>query len=215
MGKKNVASGCLPFFILVFILFVIRLQLAPGKLWEKDFTDLTISLYWIGVGYFLLVVVINKSNEPRKLSKDKVLLLSIENHKKKIEKYIDTDGKFKEGYTVDNSEFLSHQLVELFNAQKELSFYKSRGISFKSYSYSKKSDHEYRRRMLAKIIKDKGLTGYVFWGGLYDGQAYSVYYGIGECENCHNQVTEDWHTLCNSCFRENNFNRESSNSSKF
>jgi hypothetical protein len=209
MRRKNIGSGCLPLFILVFFLMIIRFWAAPGKTWEKEFTDLTVFLYWFGVSYIILIFIINKANEPRKLNRDEVLLLSIENHKKNIEKYIDINGKFKKTYTLDNSEFLSRHLVELFNAQKELSYYKSRGFSFNSYSYSKKSDHEYRRQMIAKIIKDKGLDGYVFWGGLYEGQAYNVYYGIGECKNpgCHNQVTEDWHKLCYSCFREQYFNR--------
>lgn len=205
----NIGVGCLPYFIFFLILVGIRFFLANGKSWESGFVEFLGFVYWIGIGYLVLTVIINKANEPRKLSKDEVLSLSIENHKKNIEKYIDTNGKFKESYIVDNSEFLSHHLVELFNAQKELSYYKSRGFSFNSYSFSKRSDHEYRRKMLAKIIRDKGIHGYVFWGGLYEGQAFNVYYGIGECESpgCHNQVTEDWHKLCYSCFREQNYNR--------
>jgi hypothetical protein len=212
MGKGKVGVGCLPLFIIVFILFIIRFQVAPGKSWEKGFTDLAVALYWIGVGYMLLVVVINKSNEPRELSKEERLTLSIVEHKKNIEKYIDTKGHFKEAYKVDNSEYLSHHLVELFNAEKELSYCKSRGWSFNSYSYNKRSDHEERREMIAKVIKDKGLKGFAFWGGLYEGQAYNIYYGIGECQadGCYNQVSEEWHSLCYSCFRENNFDRKNS-----
>ena len=199
----NIGVGCLPYFIFYLILIVIRFFLAKGKSWEGEFVDFLGFIYWVGIGYMVITILINKANEPRKLSKEDVLSLSIENHKKNIEKYIDTNGKFKESYTVDNSEFLSHHLVELFNAQKELSFYKSKGISFKSHSYSKKSDHEYRRKLLAEIIKNSGLNGYVFSGGLYNGQAYSVYYGIGECisPGCHNLVTEDWHKLCYGCFK--------------
>lgn len=209
MNNKNIGVGCFPFFILVFILMVIRFWVAPGKTWEQEFTNLTVFLYWIGVGYMILTVIINKLNEPRKLSKVEVLSISIESHKKNIEKYIDINGKFKETYDEDKSEFLSHHLVELFNAQKELKYCKSRGIAFNSYSYKKKSDHEYRKKLLAKIIKDKGLNGYVFWGGLYGGQAYSVYYGIGECESpgCHNQVSEEWHKLCTSCYRNQYYDR--------
>ncbi|KUO63227.1 hypothetical protein APF79_00725 [bacterium BRH_c32] len=209
MGKEKVGVGCLPLFLIVIILSIIRFQVAPGKSWERGFTDFTVALYWIGVGYMLLVVVINKSNEPRELNKEERLILSISEHKKNIEKYIDINGQFKETYKEDNSEYLSHHLVELFNANKELSYYKSRGWSFNSYSFNKKSDHEERRKMIAKVIKDKGLQGFVFWGGLYEGQAFSIYYGIGECQahGCNNQVTEDWHSLCNSCFREENYNK--------
>jgi hypothetical protein len=206
----NVGVGCLPYFLFFLILVGIRFFLAKGKTWESEFVEFLGFIYWVGIGYMVITILINKANEPRKLSKEKILSLSIENHKKNIEKHIDSNGKFKENYTVDNSEFLSHQLVELFNDQRELSYYKSRGFSFKSYSYSKNSDHEYRRKMIAKIIKDKGLIGHVFWGGLYEGQAYCVYYGIGECHSpgCHNQVTENWHTLCYSCFREQYYFRE-------
>ena len=209
MGKEKVGVGCLPLFIVVFILFIIRFQVAPGKSWERGFTDLTVTLYWIGVGYMLLVVIINKTNEPRKLSKEEMLTISIEAHKKNIEKHIDTNGHFKDTYKVDNSEYLSHHLVELFNAKKELSYCKSRGWSFNSYSFNKKSDHEERRKMIAKVIKDKGLKGFVFWGGLYEGQAYNLYYGLGECKShgCYNQVTESWHSLCYSCFSEDNYGR--------
>lgn len=205
----NIGIGCLPYFIFFLILVFIRFFLAKGKTWESGFVEFGQLIYWVGIGYMVLVILINKANEPRKLRKDEVLSLSIENHKRNIEKFIDINGKFKETYIVDNSEYLSHQIVELFNDQKELSYFKSRGISFNTYSYSKRSDHEYRRKMLAKIIKDKGLNGYVFWGGLYEGEAYSVYYGIGECnsDGCHNQVTEKWHTLCYSCFREQSYNR--------
>jgi hypothetical protein len=207
MSKKNVGSGCLPLFILVFILFIVRFLSAPGKSWEKDFTDVTIFLYWIGVGYMLIVVVINKSNEPRKLSKEERLILSIEEHKKNIEKYIDTNGHFKETYKVDNSEYLSHHLVELFDSEKELAYCKSRGWTFSSYSFNKKNDHEERRKRIAKVIKDRGLNGFAFWAGLYKGQAYNIYWGIGECERtgCYNQVTEDWHKICIRCFREENY----------
>jgi hypothetical protein len=212
MGKGKVGIGCLPLFIIVIVLFVIRFQIAPGKSWEKGFTDLTLAFYWIGVGYMLLVVVINKTNEPRKLSNEERLTLSIVEHKKNIEKYIDTNGHFKDSYKVDNSEYLSHHLVELFNANKELSYCKSRGWFSNTYLYNKKSDHEERRKMIAKIIKDKGLIGYVFWGGLYEGQAFNIYYGIGECESlgCYNLVTEDWQSLCYNCFRENNYGRQNS-----
>ncbi|PVX46169.1 hypothetical protein C8C85_1995 [Flavobacterium sp. 103] len=207
MSKEKISVGCLPLFIIVLILFIIRFQVAPGKSWERVFTDLTVNLYWFGVGYMLLVVVINKSNEPRKLSKEESLTLSIAEHKKNIEEYIDTKGHFKITYKVDNSEYLSYHLVELFNAEKELSYCKSRGWSLNSYSFNKKSDHEERRKMIAKVIKDRGLNGFAFWGGLYGGQAYSVYYGIGECTEpgCYNQVTEHWHKLCYSCFRANNY----------
>ena len=206
---KKASDGCLPLFIIVVILIIIRFQVAPGKPWEKEFTDILVSFYWFGVVYMLLVVVINKSNEPRKLSNEEKLNLSISEHKKCIEKYIDTNGFFKETYKVDNSEYLSRHLVELFNDKKELAYCKSRGWSFNSYSYTKKNDHEERRKMIAKILKDRGLKGYAFWGGLYEGQAFNVYYGIGECKSqgCYNQVTEDWHSLCYSCFRENNYNR--------
>ena len=158
----------------------------------------------------LLVAVINKSNEPRKLSREEGLTLSILKHKKNIEKYIDSNGHFKDAYKVDNSEYLSHHLVELFNDEREFSYCKSRWLSFKSYSFNKKSDHEERRKIIAKIIKDKGLKGFVFWGGLYKGQAYNLYHGIGECNSpgCYNLVTEDWHSLCYSCYREHNYDRE-------
>jgi hypothetical protein len=210
MEKNKLQVGCLPFFIIVFILFIIRIFAAPGKSWEKEFTDFTVLLYWIGVAYMLLVVVINKSNEPRKLSKEEILLLSIEEHKKKIEKYIDLNGRFKETYKVDNSEYLSRHFVELFNDEKELTYCKSRGWTFKTYSFSKRSDHEERRKIIAKVIRESGLTGYVFSGGLYKGQAFNIYYGIGECETpgCYNQVTEDWHSLCYSCFMENIYNKK-------
>jgi hypothetical protein len=208
MGKDKLGLGCLPLFLTVLILFIIRFQVAPGKSWEKEFTDITLTLYWIGVGYMLLVLIINKTNEPKKLNKEESLTLSIVEHKKSIEKYIDTNGRFKDSYKVDNSEYLSYHLVELFNAKKELSYCKSRRLSFNSYSFNKKSDHEERRKMIAKLIKDKGLKGFVFWGGLYEGQAYNVYYGIGECQSpgCNNQVTEDWHKLCYNCFSEYNYN---------
>ncbi len=51
--------------------------------------------------------------------------------------------------------------------------------------------------------------GYVFYRGLYKVQAYDVYYGMGECESsgCHNKVTENWHMLCYTFFREQNFDR--------
>jgi len=210
-GKKviNLGIGCLPYFVFFLVLVIIRFFLAKGKTWENEFLDFLVFIYWVGIGYMVITFLFNKSNEPRKLSKVEVLSLSIDNHKKNIEKYIDTNGKFKEGNTTDNSEVLSYHLVELFNDQRELSYYKSRGLTFKSYSYSKKSDHEYRRKMLAEIIKNSGFHGYVFYGGLYEGQAYDVYYGIGECQapGCHNQVTEKWHTLCYSCFREQYYNR--------
>ena len=133
----NIGIGCLPYFIFFLILVGIRFILAKGKTWESGFVEFVELIYWVGIGYMVFVVLINKANEPRKLRKDEVLSLSIENHKKNIEKFIDINGKFKETYTVDNSEYLSHQLVELFNDQKELSYFKSRGISFNSYSYSK------------------------------------------------------------------------------
>ena len=212
MGKVKVGVGCLPLFIIVFILFIIRFQVAPGKSWEKGFIDLTSTLFKVGLGYFLLVILINKANEPRELSKEERLTSSIEEHKKNIEKYIDTGGRFKETYKVDNSEYLSHHLVELFNATKELSYYKSRGWSFKAYSFNQKNDHEEKRKMIAKVIKDKGLKGYAFWGGLYEGQAFNIYYGIGECKSpgCYNQVTENWHSLCFSCFIDDKLSRQNS-----
>jgi hypothetical protein len=63
MEHKQAGKGCLPYFIFVIILFFIRFQFAPGKPWERDFTNIVIALYWIGVAYMLLVVIINKINE--------------------------------------------------------------------------------------------------------------------------------------------------------
>lgn len=206
MNNKNIDLGCLPLFLLVFILFIIRFQIPPGTYWEKDFREVTSFLYWAGVCYMLVVIVVNKSNEPRKLTVEERLNLSIEEHKKNIERFIDTNGKFKETYKVDNSEYLSYHLVELFNAEKELSYCKSRGWTFVTYSFNKRSDHEERRKMIAKVIKDNWKHEYAFWGGLYRGQAYDIYYAIGECEVdwCHNKVSEKWHKLCRDCFLSEN-----------
>lgn len=66
MSGKNLGVGCLPLFILVFILMIIRFWAAPGQTWEKGFTDLTVFLYWVGIVYMILVVIINKFSEPTK-----------------------------------------------------------------------------------------------------------------------------------------------------
>ncbi|RXR24677.1 hypothetical protein [Flavobacterium stagni] len=210
MSNKKVGVGCLPLLILVIILSVIRFQLAPGKTWEKEFANITVLIYFIGVVYMLFVVIINKFNEPVKLSKEEGLVLSISKHKREIEKYLDSNGCYKMEYRAGQAEFLSHHLAELFNEERELSYCKSIGLTFKSYSFNKKTDHEQRRMMIEKIIKDNELKKFAFWGGLYRGQAYNLYHGIGECssQGCYNQVDEVWHNLCYSCFRENNWDRK-------
>lgn len=200
----NFGIGCLPLFIIVFILFVIRLTIARGKIWESDIVELIGILYWLGFIYMVLVIIVNKTQEPKKRTREEILNCSIAEHKKKIEKFIDLNGKFKDTNTVDNSGFLSFYLVEYFNDKSELAFLKSRGWFSKSEGYKKKSDHDLRMRLIARVIKDKGLSGYVFYGGLYEGQAYEIYYGIRECDTpgCYNQVSENWHRLCSSCFFE-------------
>jgi hypothetical protein len=89
MGNKevNLGKGCLPLFIVVIILFVLRLQLAPGKPWEKEFTDFTVALYWIGVVYMLLVVISNKLNEsePKIFNREIKATVTIDERKKNIE----------------------------------------------------------------------------------------------------------------------------------
>ncbi|MCS5488893.1 hypothetical protein [Algoriphagus limi] len=204
--KKNIhiSDGCLPLFILVFILFVIRVTIARGKIWESNIVDLLLFFYWSGIVYMVLVFLVNKANEPKKRTRIEILTTSIEEHKKQIEKFIDIGGKFKDTYQVDNSQFLSYHLVEYFNEKRELDFLKSKGWFSKSEVYKKKSDHDLRMKLIAEIIKKKGLSGYVFWGGLYEGQAYELYFGINECETpgCYNQVGENWHKLCPNCFFE-------------
>lgn len=70
MSSKNLGVGCLPLFILVFILMIIRFWFAPSQTWEKGFTDLTVFLYWVGILYMILVVIINKVSEPTKHPRD-------------------------------------------------------------------------------------------------------------------------------------------------
>lgn len=175
------------------------------KSWESDIVEWLVPLYWLGIGYMILVVIVNKSNEPIKRTRNEILKTSIEEHKNQIEKYIDINGKFKDTYKIDNSEFLAYHLVEYFNDERELKFLESRGWFSKSKIYVKRSDHDRRMRLIAKVIKEKGLIGFVFWEGLYKGQAYEIYHGIRECDmpGCYNQVSEKWHQLCQKCFYEN------------
>ena len=103
MSKKevNLNKGCLPLFIIVIVLFIIRIQVATGKPWEKEFTDFSVALYWIGVVYMILVVIWNKSNdiEPRNFDSEVKPILTVDERGKSIEQI----GKLNEKKRLEDS----------------------------------------------------------------------------------------------------------------
>jgi hypothetical protein len=76
----NIGVGCLPYFLFYIILVGIRFFLAKGKTWETGFVDFLEFIYWVGVGYMVITIIINKSNEQSKRSRDEILNLSTRNN---------------------------------------------------------------------------------------------------------------------------------------
>lgn len=78
MQNKNLGKGCLPVFVLVITLVIIGIFIPSKISWKSELINLTVFLYWFGVAYILIVVMINKLNEPKKLSNSEILTASIE-----------------------------------------------------------------------------------------------------------------------------------------
>ena len=72
----NVGVGCLPYFLFFLILVGIRFFLAKGKTWESGFVEFLQFFYWVGIGYMVITIIINKANEQSKRSRDEILNLS-------------------------------------------------------------------------------------------------------------------------------------------
>lgn len=77
-GKKsedeiNVGVGCLPYFLFFLILVFIRFFLAKGENWESGFVEFLQFFYWVGIGYMVITIIINKANEQGKQSRDEIL----------------------------------------------------------------------------------------------------------------------------------------------
>lgn len=101
--EVNINKGCLPFFLVAIILFVIRFQVAPGKSWEKGFTDFSVTFYWIGVVYMVLAAVVNKANEHRQSSHEVNSPLPNNYTKKNTENSIDQSKQLIENQKLENS----------------------------------------------------------------------------------------------------------------
>lgn len=69
----NVGVGCLPYFLFYLILIGIRFFLAKGKNWESGFVEFLQFFYWVGIGYMVITIIINKANEQGKRSRDEIL----------------------------------------------------------------------------------------------------------------------------------------------
>lgn len=82
----NIGVGCLPYFLFYIILVCIRFFLAKGESWESGFVEFLGFVYWIGIGYMIITIIINKGNEQSKLSRVEILKSSELNRKLKVEK---------------------------------------------------------------------------------------------------------------------------------
>ena len=77
----NVGVGCLPYFLFFLILVSIRFFLAKGKNWESGFVEFLQFFYWVGIGYMVITIIINKANEQGKRSRDEILISSAQINK--------------------------------------------------------------------------------------------------------------------------------------
>lgn len=62
MSANKFNSGCLPVFLIWFILVVIRF-FADGQTWEDEIVEIMSAVYWIGIVYMILAAINNKANE--------------------------------------------------------------------------------------------------------------------------------------------------------
>lgn len=139
MSKEefNIRKGCLPLLLIVFILFIIALVGIENS-WASRLWPITEALYWIGVVYFLLILVISIFNKPEPIIvKSKTLV----DEQKKIEKPIDKIDQFKEQKKIEDSKlwdaknrWVSHHEYLILNNELVLDLLDENTIETISYS---------------------------------------------------------------------------------